>query len=76
MRVKNPQAVISRFERGKYAQDEECWQHYVAALAQAGQSEKILPRIMQQLEHGGGNGLTNGEMSGTAGEVGGRSLVM
>ncbi|KAI8147677.1 peptidase family M41-domain-containing protein [Fennellomyces sp. T-0311] len=50
LRSKNPQALIARFERGNFAHDEECWQAYIAALAQTGQSEVILPRIMQKLE--------------------------
>ncbi|KAG2223685.1 hypothetical protein INT45_007263 [Circinella minor] len=50
LRSKNPQALIQRFERGNFAHDEECWQYYIAALAQTGQSETILPRIMQKLE--------------------------
>lgn len=50
MRAKNPQAVIARFERGNFNHNEECWQLYIAALAQTGQAESILPRIMQKLE--------------------------
>ncbi|KAH8548407.1 peptidase family M41-domain-containing protein [Umbelopsis sp. PMI_123] len=50
MRSKNPQAVISRFERGNFTHDEECWQHYIAALAQTGHSETILPKVLQRLE--------------------------
>ena len=50
LRSKNPQALITRFERGNFAHDEECWQYYIAALAQTGQAEAILPRIMQKLE--------------------------
>ncbi|RUO95614.1 hypothetical protein BC936DRAFT_143617, partial [Jimgerdemannia flammicorona] len=71
MRAKNPQGVISRFERGKYTHDEECWQHYVAALAQVGHAEKILPRILQRLEQGGANGWGSGGTGGAAaGETG------
>lgn len=50
MRTRNPQAVIARFERGNFSHDEECWHHYIAALAKTGQAEFILPRIMQKLE--------------------------
>ncbi|KAI8578353.1 hypothetical protein K450DRAFT_247508 [Umbelopsis ramanniana AG] len=50
MRSKNPQAVVSRFERGNFTHDEECWQHYIAALAQTGHSEAILPKVLQRLE--------------------------
>jgi ATP-dependent metalloprotease len=54
MRSKNPQAVVSRFERGNFTHDEECWQHYVAALAQTGHSEAILPKVLQRLQAAGG----------------------
>lgn len=50
LRSKNPQAVVSRFERGNFTHDEECWQHYIAALAQTGHSEAILPKVLQRLE--------------------------
>ncbi|KAI8061451.1 peptidase family M41-domain-containing protein [Gongronella butleri] len=50
MRAKNPQAVVNRFERGNFAANDECWQHYIAALAQTGKSDAILPRLMQKLE--------------------------
>ncbi|SAM02454.1 hypothetical protein [Absidia glauca] len=53
LRARNPQAVITRFERGPFAHDEACWQHYITALAQTGQAETILPRIMQKLGHVG-----------------------
>jgi ATP-dependent metalloprotease len=49
MRSNNPQAVITRFERGNFTHNEECWQHYVAALAQTGKSEAILPRVLEKL---------------------------
>lgn len=49
MRSNNPQAVISRFERGNFTHNEECWQHYIAALAQTGKADAILPRILQKL---------------------------
>ncbi|KAI8338179.1 peptidase family M41-domain-containing protein [Chlamydoabsidia padenii] len=49
LRAKNPQALITRFERGNFATNEECWQYYIAALAQTGQAEVVLPRIMQKL---------------------------
>ncbi|KAJ2955847.1 hypothetical protein NQZ79_g8225 [Umbelopsis isabellina] len=52
MRSKNPQAVITRFERGNFTHDEECWQHYIAALAQTGHADAILPKVMQRLEGG------------------------
>lgn len=50
MRSNNPQAVIARFERGHFTHNEESWQHYIAALAQTGKSEAILPRVLQKLE--------------------------
>ncbi|CAO3666746.1 unnamed protein product [Umbelopsis ramanniana] len=53
LRSKNPQAVVSRFERGNFTHDEECWQHYIAALAQTGHSEAILPKVLQRLETAG-----------------------
>ncbi|GAB5588852.1 i-AAA protease yme1 [Umbelopsis nana] len=58
MRSKNPQAVISRFERGNFTHDEECWQHYIAALAQTGHSEAILPKLLQRLEATAGAGMS------------------
>ncbi|KAI8366650.1 peptidase family M41-domain-containing protein [Radiomyces spectabilis] len=54
LRAKNPEAVIARFERGHFNHNEECWQYYIAALAQTGNAEAILPRIMQKLERDGG----------------------
>ncbi|ORX62136.1 ATP-dependent metallopeptidase Hfl [Hesseltinella vesiculosa] len=53
LRAKNPQAIIHRFERGNFAANDECWQAYIAALAQTGKSEAILPRIMYKLEQQG-----------------------
>lgn len=50
LRSKNPQAIINRFERGNFEHNEECWQLYIAALAQTGKTESILPRIMHKLE--------------------------
>lgn len=50
MRSNNPNAVITRFERGNFTHNEECWQHYIAALARTGKSEVILPRVLQKLE--------------------------
>ncbi|CAM0142234.1 i-AAA protease yme1 [Umbelopsis sp. WA50703] len=52
MRSKSPQAVVTRFERGNFTHDEECWQHYIAALAQTGHADAILPKLMQRLEGG------------------------
>jgi ATP-dependent metalloprotease len=52
MRSKSPQAVVTRFERGNFTHDEECWQHYIAALAQTGHADAILPKVMQRLEGG------------------------
>jgi hypothetical protein len=59
MRSKNPQAVVSRFERGNFTHDEECWQHYIAALAQTGHSEAILPKVLQRLETAGAGMFKN-----------------
>ncbi|RCH82458.1 hypothetical protein CU098_001554, partial [Rhizopus stolonifer] len=59
LRSNNPQAVIHRFERGNFTHNEEAWQYYIAALAQTGKSETILPRIMQKLEESGGKVLDN-----------------
>ncbi|CAG8446501.1 14522_t:CDS:10 [Ambispora leptoticha] len=50
LKSNNPHVVISRFERGKYAQNEECFQAYITALARTDQVEKILPNIVQKLE--------------------------
>ncbi|KAI8890735.1 ATP-dependent metallopeptidase Hfl [Backusella circina FSU 941] len=70
LRSNNPQAVISRFERGNFIQNEECWQYYIAALAQTGRSEAVLPRIMQKLEEAGSaKGLSQ------AAENGGKNTI-
>ncbi|KAG2234897.1 hypothetical protein INT48_000324, partial [Thamnidium elegans] len=53
LRSNNPQAVITRFERGNFTHNEECWQYYIAALAQTGKSEAVLPKILQKLEESG-----------------------
>ncbi|KAG1462958.1 hypothetical protein G6F46_003127 [Rhizopus delemar] len=50
LRANNPQAVIARFERGNFAQNEECWQYYIAALAQTGKADAIWAKILQKLE--------------------------
>lgn len=60
LRANNPQAVITRFERGNFTHNEECWQYYIAALAQTGKSEAVLPRILQKLEEAGSNKLGAG----------------
>lgn len=71
LRAKNPQAVIARFERGNFAHDEECWQFYIAALAQTGQTEAILPRIMQKLEASMEGGIANTANHADHGKLGG-----
>ncbi|KAI7897258.1 peptidase family M41-domain-containing protein [Mucor mucedo] len=60
LRANNPQAVITRFERGNFTHNEECWQYYIAALAQTGKSEAVLPRILQKLESSSGAGIAGG----------------
>ncbi|OBZ83759.1 ATP-dependent zinc metalloprotease YME1 [Choanephora cucurbitarum] len=57
LRSNNPQAVINRFENGSFTHNEEAWQYYIAALAQTGKSEAVLPRILQKLEESGGKAL-------------------
>lgn len=42
--------MIARFERGNFAQNEECWQYYIAALAQTGKADAIWAKILQKLE--------------------------
>lgn len=42
--------MITRFERGNFAHNEECWQYYISALTQTGKSELVLPKILQKLE--------------------------
>ncbi|CEP07141.1 hypothetical protein [Parasitella parasitica] len=66
LRSNNPQAVITRFERGNFTHNEDCWQYYIAALAQTGKSEHILPRILQKLEEAGTHKLS-GDGSKAAG---------
>ncbi|KAI8641824.1 peptidase family M41-domain-containing protein [Parasitella parasitica] len=58
LRSNNPQAVITRFERGNFAHNEDCWQYYIAALAQIGKSEQVLARILQKLEESGSQKLS------------------
>ncbi|KAI8988293.1 peptidase family M41-domain-containing protein [Mycotypha africana] len=55
LKSNNPQSVINRFERGNFTHNEECWQYYIAALAQTGKAESILPRIIQKIETSGVN---------------------
>ncbi|KAG9290854.1 hypothetical protein G9A89_011003 [Geosiphon pyriformis] len=50
LKSNNPHVVIARFEHGKFAQNEECFQAYITALARTDQAEKILPNIVQKLE--------------------------
>ncbi|RIA87030.1 peptidase family M41-domain-containing protein [Glomus cerebriforme] len=56
LKSNNHNIVIARFERGKFAQDDECFQAYVTALVRAGQTDKILPKILQKLEQTGTEG--------------------
>ncbi|CAG8756836.1 5245_t:CDS:2, partial [Acaulospora morrowiae] len=58
IRTNNYNVIISRFERGKFAQDDECFQAYVTALARTGQTDKILPKLMQKLEQSTVDGTT------------------
>lgn len=51
--------MITRFERGNFNHNEECWQYYIAALAQTGKSEAVLPRILQKLEESGASKATS-----------------
>ncbi|KAI8369346.1 peptidase family M41-domain-containing protein [Radiomyces spectabilis] len=44
------QEVITRFESGKFAQDEECYKQYIAALVETGQQQKVLPDIVRKLQ--------------------------
>ncbi|KAL0080356.1 peptidase family M41-domain-containing protein [Phycomyces blakesleeanus] len=67
--AKNPEAVIARFEHGGFRHNEESWQCYIAALAQTGRSESILPRIMQMLEKESGGQFSEGTSSGLPKEV-------
>ncbi|ORY93605.1 peptidase family M41-domain-containing protein [Syncephalastrum racemosum] len=48
--------LISRFEEGRYAADEECYRHYVAALVETGQQNKVIPDLMKRLQREGGKG--------------------
>ncbi|KAG1374879.1 hypothetical protein G6F61_008948 [Rhizopus arrhizus] len=57
LRTNNPHAVIARFERGDFVQNEACWQYYIAALAQTGKADLIWTRILQKLEQSGAKGL-------------------
>ncbi|CDS10986.1 hypothetical protein LRAMOSA03250 [Lichtheimia ramosa] len=52
--ARRPDQVISRFERGRFAHDEECYKQYIAALVETGQQHKVIPDIMQRLGRQGG----------------------
>lgn len=54
--ARRPEEVISRFEKGQYAHDEECYRQYIAALVETGQQSKIIPDIMQRLKNENGKG--------------------
>lgn len=61
--ARRPDQVISRFERGRFAHDEECYKQYIAALVETGQQHKVIPDIMQRLgRQGGGNSLDFNEV--------------
>ncbi|KAI9275218.1 peptidase family M41-domain-containing protein [Helicostylum pulchrum] len=81
LRANNPQAVVTRFERGNFTHNEECWQYYIAALAQTGKSEAVLPKILQKLEESGkasGDGKISKEIlqQVIASRQGGRAVSM
>lgn len=52
--ARRPDQVISRFEQGRFAHDEECYKQYIAALVETGQQHKVIPDIMQRLGRQGG----------------------
>ncbi|KAI9246535.1 peptidase family M41-domain-containing protein [Sporodiniella umbellata] len=51
LKANNPQAVIARFERGNFTHNDECWQYYIAALAQMGKSDTVWSKILQKLNN-------------------------
>ncbi|CDH60215.1 atp-dependent peptidase [Lichtheimia corymbifera JMRC:FSU:9682] len=73
--ARRPDQVISRFERGRFAHDEECYKQYIAALVETGQQHKVIPDIMQRLGRQGGEKaeladvLAAGGARGAAGEL-------
>ncbi|KAG0163857.1 hypothetical protein DFQ30_010867 [Apophysomyces sp. BC1015] len=48
--ARRSQDVISRFEQGKCARDEECYRQYIAALAETGQHKRVYPDLIKRLE--------------------------
>ena len=46
--------VVARFERGRFAHDEECYRQYIAALVETGQQSKVIPDLMNRLQREGG----------------------
>lgn len=88
MKTNNPEAVISRFERGNFTHNDECYQHYIAALVRTRQAEAVLPRILQKLEETGSSKVlteATGNNSGITKEIiqqviasrqGGRAVAM
>ena len=51
--------VVARFERGRFAHDEECYRQYIAALVETGQQNKVIPDLMNRLQREGGKKKKN-----------------
>lgn len=43
----DPKPILQRFEKIKYAKNEECLKHYVEALAKAGKSKQIFEKVKE-----------------------------
>ncbi|KAI8148791.1 peptidase family M41-domain-containing protein [Fennellomyces sp. T-0311] len=52
--ARKPEEVVTRFERGRFAHDEECYRQYIAALVESGQQSKVIPDLMNRLQREGG----------------------
>ncbi|CAG8577540.1 16320_t:CDS:2, partial [Dentiscutata heterogama] len=66
LRANNHSAIITRFERGSFAHDDECFRAYITALARTGQADKVLPKIMQKLEQTGVIGVDGASKRATS----------
>ncbi|CAG8807118.1 18645_t:CDS:2, partial [Dentiscutata erythropus] len=66
LKANNHSAIITRFERGNFAHDDECFRAYITALARTGQADKVLPKIMQKLEQTGVIGVDGASKRATS----------
>ncbi|KAI8099032.1 peptidase family M41-domain-containing protein [Halteromyces radiatus] len=48
--AKRQRDVINRFENSTCAHDDESYRHYIAALVETGQENKVMPELMKHME--------------------------